>query len=695
MAFAPIALTIPEYDRTLFSNWWLKSFEEGTVIPLTMATDATGGTLLAKAELDTSGFPITAGAVRFIPFIDGDYDLWLFPTEAEADANDTTNAIQFADDLNADPQSSNTFVAGSFTVANKAAAVLLTPVSGKSLVVESTDGGLFKVVTGAPGTFSDDSSAFCGTLFIPTGGDGSIAWLRDYDNSVSVKWFGTVSDGSTDDTVAIQTAIDAVETIGSGAVFLPEGTYRTTSALKISKRGISIFGEGAESSIIDALSCNGINFISAFYDRGTSFFQDFGLTGATGSAANFAAIETILPPGGVSGTDSRDGLHFLRLKIFDWNQGFVISDTWESSITLCKFQKVNQAIQFSTFSMVWRILNNYIVFEDGDSHGGTATSTGINMLGPVTEGLYVDGNQIFGFDIGVDLVSALHTNINKNDIFALVNGMRIATANTGCNIRFNYISVGANNAIGILAPGLGSPISNLNNCDGNVIQSTSAAFTGTVGIQLNTAVTQNNGNWNIEKNQFLLFTLYDIVVYNGNNTVIENNRSESTAVTASINVTGTLAGETVKIGDNDVIVVITSDSIFTDTVRSTFTPVVADAQTGGNLATGTFTGFIAKSGPIVNVTISLINIDTTGMTGANHIWFRGLSYPVATGATATGVIQSDTLTIVNNILFNLISGKGGRIYQNITGAAQKIFLVSDITSGSTDLTISLTYITDE
>lgn len=98
MAFAPIALTIPQYED--YPNYWLKAYDQGTVTPLAMATDATGGTTLAKAELDATGFPITAGSVRFIPFIDGDYDLWLFPTAAEADANDTTNAIQFADNLN-------------------------------------------------------------------------------------------------------------------------------------------------------------------------------------------------------------------------------------------------------------------------------------------------------------------------------------------------------------------------------------------------------------------------------------------------------------------------------------------------------------------------------------------------------------------------------------------------------------------
>jgi hypothetical protein len=103
MAFAPIALTIPQYED--FPNQWLKAFEQGTTTPLVMATDATGGTTVAKFQLDSLGFPVTAGSARLIPFINGRYDLWLFPTAAEADANDTSNAIQFADNLNADPLS--------------------------------------------------------------------------------------------------------------------------------------------------------------------------------------------------------------------------------------------------------------------------------------------------------------------------------------------------------------------------------------------------------------------------------------------------------------------------------------------------------------------------------------------------------------------------------------------------------------
>ena len=65
--------------------------------------------------------------------------------------------------------------------------------------------------------------------------------------------FGAVGDGSTDDTAAIQAAIDQVQTHG-GMVFIPEGTYRLTASLTI----------GAASAFKHSVILQGVRPVSPF-----------------------------------------------------------------------------------------------------------------------------------------------------------------------------------------------------------------------------------------------------------------------------------------------------------------------------------------------------------------------------------------------------------------------------------------------
>ena len=98
MSWFPIAFITPQYED--LANDWLKFYVPGTTTALAMATDSTGGTQLAKAELDISGFITTDGSTLFIPHLEVAYDAYIFPTEAEADANDTQNAVRVANNIN-------------------------------------------------------------------------------------------------------------------------------------------------------------------------------------------------------------------------------------------------------------------------------------------------------------------------------------------------------------------------------------------------------------------------------------------------------------------------------------------------------------------------------------------------------------------------------------------------------------------
>lgn len=71
--------------------------------------------------------------------------------------------------------------------------------------------------------------------------------IPSYPITANVKDFGAIGDGKTDDTHAFQAAIAATS---SGAVWVPEGTYRITDYLYIRKSGIVLRGAGPEKTIL-------------------------------------------------------------------------------------------------------------------------------------------------------------------------------------------------------------------------------------------------------------------------------------------------------------------------------------------------------------------------------------------------------------------------------------------------------------
>jgi len=144
------------------------------------------------------------------------------------------------------------------TYANRAEAITHDPVDGAIYFFGGTDGGQHKGVTGAaPGTYSNNGAPYCGTVSIPTGGDGSKAYLRiDGGFGHNIEWFGAIGDGVIDDTASIQTAISYVETI-NGEIFIPnDHTYLITSTLEVTEV-IGIIGAGDRYSILNYRGSSG------------------------------------------------------------------------------------------------------------------------------------------------------------------------------------------------------------------------------------------------------------------------------------------------------------------------------------------------------------------------------------------------------------------------------------------------------
>lgn len=109
-------------------------------------------------------------------------------------------------------------------------------------------------------------------------------WLGEF--VVSVKDFGALGDGSTDDTTAGQAASDRVKTRGGGWVYWPKGTYKTSSPITIDTAGVNHFGAGRGVSVIKNFSTSGnaftINLGSSLDAKIT--FRDFSITANTTSS---------------------------------------------------------------------------------------------------------------------------------------------------------------------------------------------------------------------------------------------------------------------------------------------------------------------------------------------------------------------------------------------------------------------------
>jgi len=260
-----------------------------------MATDSTGVTTLAKAQINTAGYPINGSGDVFIPHISQSYKIVLYKNATDADNDTTGNADWVIDNISQSAASTPTQVInieyqlGSqasgqvFTLADFTYALgvnnLLVYRNGNllrqgvshdyeetsassvtinsSITIASTDQFAFVKGTSTTSTISDAASV----TYTPAGVGAVSTNVQDkLRESVSVTDFGAVGDGVTDDSSSIQAAIDYAETINA-IVYLPPGNYYIATGLTIDG-GASIEGcpSGLDSSriLVDASVLHGV-----------------------------------------------------------------------------------------------------------------------------------------------------------------------------------------------------------------------------------------------------------------------------------------------------------------------------------------------------------------------------------------------------------------------------------------------------
>jgi hypothetical protein len=178
-----------------------------------------------------------------------------------------------------------------------------------------------------------------GVLFTATGvgsGNGTAEYSRTvqtkFRDTVSVKDFGAIGDGTTDDTVAFQAAVNATT-----ALFIPKGTYKLTAEIVLPNNSIAIFGEGVNISVLE-WTTSVTNGIYADHTIDNTQVEFFNLTFRTsvaggGNAINlsfnaFVGLEPTFICNNVQICGVFGGSGY-------WNNGILLNKGWNSVISSC------------------------------------------------------------------------------------------------------------------------------------------------------------------------------------------------------------------------------------------------------------------------------------------------------------------------------------------------------------------------
>jgi hypothetical protein len=249
---------------------------------------------------------------------------------------------------------------------SKAGGQAITPTAGAAVFITSDDGGLFKAVTGAAvSTYSDDGGSYCGTVFIPTGGDGSTAWIRTFKGATNIKWFGADKTGTINSAPLIENAMDSLPVVGSttdipsleyrnGVIYVPAGEYKLSTQMTI-PLGVSIAGD-SQTTNYNIAGLTDESFGSTFWLDNTTTFPAIKIDGKQlrGSAASIQNIkfthgQTKRQSGPYTGSAVElDGVFMFNLLNCDFfelgfSTAFKCTDSNGVSVNHCRFIKIGDA----------------------------------------------------------------------------------------------------------------------------------------------------------------------------------------------------------------------------------------------------------------------------------------------------------------------------------------------------------------
>ena len=140
---------------------------------------------------------------------------------------------------------------------------------------------------------------------------------------------------------------------------------------------------------------------------------------------------------------------------------------------------------------------------------------------------------------------------------------------------------------------------------------------------------------------------------------------------------------------------ISARSITTSLAPITFTPVVADAATAGNVGTASAAnGAYERIGNQIFVSIRITGINTTGMTAGNPLYIRGLPIPVRGGVffVSTAPARMNNITFAAPPVAFADDGDSWILfYIPVSAGTAATLNVSAVASGTADIFVNFSY----
>jgi hypothetical protein len=201
--------------------------------------------------------------------------------------------------------------------------------------------------------------------------------------------FGATGGGTTDDTTAIQAAIDAVPTAG-GTVFFPAGTYKLTSAITSTVGNLHLLGEGKGLTVFDASATD----FSVFSFGDAAFVPNNNKVALNANVGNQTNTHTVEIQKGAT-----DGIDFIDMSadITITSIGAVVQGA--TTFTLTTDYTIVTVIP-STSSTELRGINNWISWAAGGSEPATGTIYKVTYTYLTGGSASVDATSVSGLSAG-------------------------------------------------------------------------------------------------------------------------------------------------------------------------------------------------------------------------------------------------------------------------------------------------------